>query len=442
MRSNAETLEGNQVKLTIGIRDDELEPYVDSTVRKLSREVRIPGFRPGKAPRKVLEARLGTKALRREAIEEALESYYRQALLDNGIDAIAPPSVDISEGEEGGDITVDAVIQTRPVVTVEGFDSLEIEVPAFRIGDDDVSESLRNLQEQFGTLKDVDRPIEDGDQVTIDLRVAVDGEVDEAASFEDLSIRVGRRQIDERIESNLLGSRSGETMDVAFSDDPEGLVRSITVKSVKEIELPEPTDDFAAEASEFSTIEELRTDIQTRLSTMRLAMAKNTYRQEVIDKLVELVQPNEVPDPLLSAQVENDLHQFGHQLESQGLTLRRYLELTGQSEPQLLNTVYSGARRSVLLDLALRAIALDRSYEISEEEIDERVEKIVESQPGQAQALREYYQAGENRLALRVDILKQRAFNEVLKTVVIRDTKGEAVELVELDPELADELGE
>ncbi|MGC8465454.1 MAG: trigger factor [Acidimicrobiales bacterium] len=442
MRSNAETLEGNQVKLTIGIRDDELEPYVDSTVRKLSREVRIPGFRPGKAPRKVLEARLGTKVLRREAIEEALESYYRQALLDNGIDAIAPPSVDISEGEEGGDITVDAVIQTRPVVTVEGFDSLEIEVPAFRIGDEDVSESLRNLQEQFGALKDVDRPIEDGDQVTIDLRVAVDGEVDEAASFEDLSIRVGRRQIDERIESNLLGSRSGETMDVAFSDDPEGLVRSITVKSVKEIELPEPTDEFAAEASEFSTIEELRTDIQTRLSTMRLAMAKNTYRQEVIDKLVELVQPNEVPDPLLSAQVENDLHQFGHQLESQGLTLRRYLELTGQSEPQLLNTVYSGARRSVLLDLALRAIALDRSYEISEEEIDERVEKIVESQPGQAQALREYYQAGENRLALRVDILKQRAFNEVLKTVVIRDTKGEAVELVELDPELADELGE
>ena len=169
-------------------------------------------------------------------------------------------------------------------------------------------------------------------------------------------------------------------------------------------------------------------------------MAKNTYRQEVIDKLVELVQPNEVPDPLLSAQVENDLHQFGHQLESQGLTLRRYLELTGQSEPQLLNTIYSGARRSVLLDLALRAIALERAYEVAEEEIDERVAKIVESQPGQGEALREYYQAGENRLALRVDILKQRAFNEVLKTVVIRDTKGETVELVELDPELADEL--
>lgn len=439
MRSTAESTEDNKIKLTIDIREDELVPFVDQTVKKLSREVRIPGFRPGKAPRQVVEARIGTKVLRQEAIEGALESYYRQALLDNGIDAIAPPQVDIKEGDEDGDVSVDAIIETRPVVTVEGYGALEIEVPAATVDDDDVAESLHTLQEQFGSLIEVDREVQSGDQVTLDI-IALEGETTESLAT-DLSVRLGKGQVEEEIEIAVLGHKAGDTVEVSLGDQEDPPSRRVVVKAVKEIKLPDLDDEFAAEVSEFETLDELKGDIRAQLTSMRSSLARNMYRQETIEKLVETVEPKEVPDALLSRQVEDELHQFGHQLEGQGLTLQRYLELTNQSEPQLLSSVYANARRSVLFDLALRAVAVAEAIEVTDEDIDKRIEEFAERSSGDGEKVLEHYKAPDRRLDVRVDLLKSRAFNRILSLVVIKDNKGNLLNLRDIDPEAAQEIG-
>lgn len=439
MRSTAESTEDNKIKLTIDIREDELVPFVDQTVKKLSREVRIPGFRPGKAPRQVVEARIGTKVLRQEAIEGALESYYRQALLDNGIDAIAPPRVDIKEGNEDGDVSVDAIIETRPVVTVEGYGALEIEVPTAVVDDDDVAESLHTLQEQFGSLVEVDREAQPGDQVTLDI-FSVNGDDTETLAA-DLSVRLGKGQVEEEIESGVLGHKAGDTVEVSLGDEEDSPSRTVVLKAVKEIKLPDLDDEFAAEVSEFETLEELKGDILTQLTSMRSSLARNMYRQETIEKLVETVEPKEVPDALLSRQVEDELHQFGHQLEGQGLTLQRYLELTNQSEPQLLSSVYVNARRSVLFDLALRAVAVAEAIEVTDEDIDKRIQEFAERSSGDQEKVLEHYRAPDRRLDVRVDLLKSRAFNRILSLVVIKDNKGNLLSLREIDPEAAQEIG-
>lgn len=438
MRSTAEPLEDNKVKLTIDIRDDELAPFVDSSVRKIAREVRIPGFRPGKAPRKVVETRVGIAALRREAIEEALESYYRKALFDNDIDAIASPNVDIVEGEEAGDVKVDAVIEVRPTVTVEGYGAIEVEVPSWDIDDSDIDESLRTLQEQYGTLKEVERPVQDGDQVTIDLDLVVDGEVQESSHVSDLSIRIGRNQADDAMEAALLGRTKGETIDVPIEGDDKR-IRRVTIGEIKEIELPVPTDEFAADVSEFDTLEELRADIRKQLVSMRSEMAKRSYRGEIIDRLVELVEPKEVPDALLSAQAESELHQFGHQLQSQGLTLQRYMEITGQNEPQLLASVYESARRSVLLDLALRAIAVNEAVELGETEVEDEIEKMASSPQNDRKTVEEYYEDPTRRRDFTVDLMKNKAFERLLEIVTIKDSKGKVLTVAELDADAEDE---
>jgi len=469
MRSSAQnTDEKNKVQLTIDIREEELSPFVDQAVRKINRQAVIPGFRPGKAPRKILEARIGQKALRQQAIEDALDSYYQRALLDNGVDAIAAPGVEVVEGAEQGDVKVELSVEVRPVVTVEGYDELEIEIERPYVTDDDVEEYVKVLAEQVGQLKEVPRPAQEGDTVTVDLVVLVNGVEDQSESVSDLTFRVGRGQVDPQIEKAVVGKASGEVVEVSSkgqdqdeqpesednSEDSEAVaedqvseetdakdgddhVARVTVKSVKEMEIPELTDELASEISEFETLEELRNDIRSELSKMRLARARTMYRSLLVDSLLKLVEPKDIPQSLLSAEVDSQLHQFGHQLQSQGLSLRRYFELTNQSEQDVLVEVYGAAHRNVLFDLALRAVAYAEALEVTDEEIESYLAK---RQHSGVDLSKSEEQTELERLEARVELLKEKAFKVLLKKARIKTTEGEAVELADIDPESAGEL--
>ena len=457
MRSSAQnTDEKNKVQLTIDIREDELTHFVDQAIRNIGRQARIPGFRPGKAPRKVLEARIGQKALRQQAIDDAMEAYYKRALLDNGVDAIAAPGMEIVAGEESGDVQVLLAVEVRPVVSVDGYDSIEIEIERHNVTDSDVDDYLNVLAEQVGQLKEVERPIEQGDTVTADLAVFINGVEDESESVRDLTFRIGRDQVDPEIEDAVLGKVAGDVVEItpeedsveedsveedSENSDPKDdalgqVVMKVSIKSVKEMELPELTDELAAEISEFETLSELRDDIRSELSKTRLARARTMYRSILIDSLLELVEPNDIPQALLRSEVDSQLHRFSHQLESQGLSLRRYFELTNQSEEDLLIEIYGAANRNILFDLALRAVAYADALEVEEDEIDEYLKK----REGRGAELQSEEDRELERLDARAELLKEKAFKALLQKATIKNTDGEVVDLSEIDPETAREL--
>ncbi len=457
MRSSAQnTDEKNKVQLTIDIREDELTHFVDQAIRNIGRQARIPGFRPGKAPRKVLEARIGQKALRQQAIDDAMEAYYKRALLDNGVDAIAAPGMEIVAGEESGDVQVLLAVEVRPVVSVDGYDSIEIEIERHNVTDSDVDDYLNVLAEQVGQLKEVERPIEQGDTVTADLAVFINGVEDESESVRDLTFRIGRDQVDPEIEDAVLGKVAGDVVEITPEEDSveedsveedsensdpkddalDQVVMKVSIKSVKEMELPELTDELAAEISEFETLSELRDDIRSELSKTRLARARTMYRSILIDSLLELVEPNDIPQALLRSEVDSQLHRFSHQLESQGLSLRRYFELTNQSEEDLLIEIYGAANRNILFDLALRAVAYADALEVEEDEIDEYLKK----REGRGAELQSEEDRELERLDARAELLKEKAFKALLQKATIKNTDGEVVDLSEIDPETAREL--
>ena len=175
MRTVVEPLEGNKVKLSVEVDEDEFEKAVDAAYRKIAHEVRIPGFRPGKAPRRLLEARVGKEAARQEALRHALPEYYAKALDEAEVDAIAAPEIDITSGQDDGPIAFDAVVEVRPNVSIAGYQGLQVTVPSPAVADDDVARQLDRIRNQFGELNPVDRAVANGDYVSIDLKAEREG---------------------------------------------------------------------------------------------------------------------------------------------------------------------------------------------------------------------------------------------------------------------------
>lgn len=455
MRSSAQIIENenNKVRLVIDIREDELTPFVDDAIKKIGRQARIPGFRPGKAPRKVLETRIGHQALRQQAIEDAVESYYVKALLENAVDSIAAPAVEVVDGRESGDVKIEAVVEVRPVVAVEGYGAIEVEVVSPLVTEDEIDDYINVLREQLGQLQEVDREIVTGDTVTADLVVKVGDVQDAEQSMEDLTFRVGHGQTYDEIEDAVVGHRVGEVVEVerdkqandqesdqSQSEDDEARsdrqTFAVMIKLVKEMLLPQVDDDFVKEVSEFETVSQLREDVKSELQKLRSSRAKSSFQNELVNSVISLVEPKEIPTPLLNTEVEAQLHNFGHQLEGQGLSLNRYFELTGQSQQDFLNDVYGSASRNILFDLALRSIAISEGVEATEDEIQERLDAAVAANPAVAERAR----SEQAHMDTRVDILKEKAFKRLLGLVSIKDEKGNALSLADVDPDAAASL--
>lgn len=426
MRSTVEKIEDNinTVKLTIDMAEDDLAPYVESSYKKIARQARIPGFRPGKAPRRVIEAKIGKQEIRREAIEEALEVFYKKAIQDNDLDVIAAPKIEITDGEADGDVSVDVIVGVRPRVQVDGYGGLVITLPALEVSDEDIADSLRRLQEQAGELEDVDRAIQDGDQVTLDLISRRMDQVLEEESRSDISYRIGKDRLIENLDDLLIGRALGDVVDVAVPGELEDVNTQVAIKAVRVIKLPDLDDEFAQEASEFETLEELRADIGSQIARMKKSMVQSMYRQRLLDELIALAEPKDVPETLVGSEVNSQIRHFGHRLESQGMTLRSYLELTGQSQDQLMSEFYETASKSVLADLALRAVGEAEGLEVTEAELEEKIEEAASDGKTDLVTLRNYYDDLDNRRYLRSEMVKDKAIEHLISLVRFEDGEG------------------
>ncbi|HEV7886127.1 MAG TPA: trigger factor [Acidimicrobiales bacterium] len=428
MKATVEPLEGNKVKLSVEVDEGEFEQALDAAFRKIAHEVRIPGFRPGKAPRKLLEARMGKDTARQEAIREALPEYYAEAVKTTELDPIAPPEIDITSAEQGP-VSFDAVVEVRPQVAIPGYGGLQVTVPSPEVADEEVDRQIDRLRERDADLRPVDRPAADRDVVTVDI---TGGE----QTLDDYSYVVGSASIVPELDDQLRGAKVGDIL--SFEATPAGSEEALSfrvlLKDVKESVLPELTDEWAGEASEFETVEELRADTRTRLATVKKLQASLAMRDEALKALVELVE-DEAPEALVTEEMERRARDLSHRLEHQGASIAQYLEATGTSEEDFVAQLRVDAVESVKADLALRALAEAERLEADEDDVDNEVARLAERFDTKPDRLRRDLERQDALPTVRSDIKKAKALEWLVQHVEVVDEEGRPIDRAELSPQ-------
>jgi trigger factor len=431
MRAIASQEEGNRVRLSVEIDEDEVDEAVRQTARRLSSQLKVPGFRPGKVPRQVLEARLGGSAvLREQAIRDVLPDMYAQAVVDTEVDPIAAPDIDIVSGAEKGVVSFDAVVEVRPSVAIPGYAGLVVTLPPIEVSDEDVDAQVDRLREQFGELVVADRPAIDHDHVTIDLRAErPDGE---DFHVEDFLYEVGSGSDVPGLDERLRGAVPGDIFEFeAQLPTPDGSESEskvkVLVKDVKKKVLPEPTDEWASEASEFETLTELRDDLRSQMSRMRLAQAQMALQDRSIAALVGLVE-EEAPTALVDTEVEERVHDLAHRLESRNMTIGQFLGATGQDQQEFVEGLRTGAERSVKADLALRALADAEDLQVSDEELEEYLSGMAAQTGLDVGQVRERIDRNGRLAEVRSQQRKAKAVDWLLEHVELVDENGNPVD--------------
>lgn len=447
VKSTVEALEGNKVKVAVELEEAEFEKDLDAAFKRLAREVRLPGFRPGKAPRKVLEARIGQSYAREEAFREALPSYYTEAVKEHDVDVIAPPEIDITNGQEEGPVSFDAVVEVRPSISVDGYQSLEIELPSIDVADDDIDDALDRMRSGFGSLETVDRPAIDGDSAVIDIETIHDGEPVPGLTTDDYVYKIGSGAVVSEIDDNLIGASAGDELEFSADhpdeDEDEPLEFSIAVKEIQETALPEATDSWVAENSEFDTLAELRADFEQNIRTTRVNQAQAARRNKLADAVAELVDEDVVPAAMIDLEVENRAQDMAMRLHAQGMELQTFLQMTGQTQEDLLTELRAAATTSAKLDLALRSIAERENLDVTDDEIEAELAQVAEQIERSVDEVRQEFVEAGRLSALRSDLLKSKALDWVSERANLVDEDGhevspDALELPTQDEPAAD----
>jgi len=434
MRSTVEPLEGNKVKVSVEVDEAEFDKAIDAAFRKIARQTRIPGFRPGKAPRRLLEARFGPEMARQEALNDAVPGYVLNAISEQDVDAIAMSSEpEVISGQDSGPLVVEAVVEVRPQVSVAGYQGLRVTVPSPDVTDEEVDRQLDRLREQFGELQTVSRPARDGDHVLIDLKGYRHSEQIEGLTADDFLYELGSGSVVPELDEELRGKKAGDILKftAAVPGQEEEVGFQVLVKEVKEKLLPEVTDEWASDASEFDTVDELRNDIRTRLGAVKKMQAQLSLRSQAVDALVELVS-EEIPEPLINEEMQRRLHELSHRLSAQGADLAQYLQATGQSAEEFQAGLQEAALSAVKADLALRSVADAEALEATDEEVDAEIERIAQAAGQKAAAVRKQLDRNDQLPAVRSDIRKGKALTWLSEHVEIADEEGKIIDRAEL----------
>ena len=440
MRASSEIVDTNKVKLTVEVEESEMDSALEDVVRSISRQARIKGFRPGRVPRQVLEAHMGGKAvLRAEALREALPDFYAEAISQTEIDPIDTPEIDITTGEESGGVTFDAVVVVRPEITVAGYQGLKATVPSPVVDQADVDAQIDRLRENDGELVDVSRPVQNGDYVVLDL-VGTSDEGEKVASADDYLYEVGSGVIISEIDDVLPGAKAGDELEA--SGTPQGgnpVTFAITVTAVREKKLPEISDEWAAEASEFTTVEELRNDLAERISRIKVVQAQMALRESSLGALAELVDEEAIPPVLVDAEVNERLHDLGHRLEGQKVSLEQFLAVTGQTSDGLIASLREDAARAVKIDLALRAVAKAEGIEVTDAELESEIELMSVQMNTEATELRRQLDKAGRTGSLRAERRKAKAATWLVDNIEVVDEEGQAVDRTLLESNQAED---
>ena len=432
MKSSVEKLSATRTKLTIEVPFEELKPEFDKAYATLAQQVNMPGFRKGKVPAKILEARLGRGVVLDQVINEMLPSRYSQAVEENDVKALGQPEIEIAELEDGKHITFTAEVDVRPEIEVPDFSAISVEVAPLKADDEAIDAELKNLQARFGTLKPADRAVKKGDFVSIDLSATIDGETVDEATTEGLSHEVGNDSLIEGLDDALVGMKEGEESTftsklVAGEHADEEAEVTVKLGSVKERELPELDDDFAQLASEFDTLDELKESLKGQVEQQ----LKNTQAGEIRDKvLAEALEQTEfeLPEGVVKEQVDAQIQQIIQQFGGDEKVFESMLAAQDMTREKFEEDARSSAEDSVRTQLFLDAVADKEQPEVSQEELMDHI-AFTANQYGMDpnQFIMQLQQAGQLG-SLFADVRRGKALALNIARTSVKDTDGADVD--------------
>ncbi len=425
-----------KVKLTVQVDEAELEPAIAAAWKEIAKEVRIPGFRPGKAPRALMEKQIGPGYARSEALNRAIPEFYSEAVVDHDVDVIAQPELDITEGQEDGDVTFTAVVGVRPTIHVAGYTGLRVEVPSPEVPQEEVDAQVDRLRAQYGELTVVERSAGEDDYVTINISGTQDGEEVDGLTADDYLYRVGSGMIASEFDEHLVGASAGDVLEfTAEHPDPDedDVEFRLEVTDVKERVLPEVTDEWVADVTEFETVEELLDDVRGRLAEGRESQTRGAVRAGAVTELAKLVD-EEIPESLVSAEMSGQLQNVIMRLQQQGIGLDDYLRVIGQDQDEFLSGLKASAADGVKADLALRAVIAAEEIAAEEADVDHAIEDMIGEADISLDDAREQLRAGGQLSALRADLATQKAIDWLVERAEVVDAEGNAIDERFLQP--------
>ncbi|ORV13943.1 trigger factor [Mycobacterium celatum] len=435
MKSTVEQLSPTRVRINVEVPFTELEPDFDRAYKELAKQVRLPGFRPGKAPAKLLEARFGREAMLDQVVSEALPSRYSQAVTESEVRPLGQPDIEVTNKEYGEELTFTAEVDVRPDITLPDLSALKITVDPIEVSDEDVDAELQSLRARFGTLTSVERPAANGDFVSIDLSATVNGEDVPEATTQGLSHEVGSGQLVEGLDEAVVGLSAGEsrTFTTKLAAGPHAGQEAevtVTVGSVKERELPEPDDEFAQLASEFDTIEELRANLAEQVRRVKRIQQAEAIRNATLEALLEQVDMP-LPEAVVQAQVDDALHNAIHRFDHDEAKFAEALAEQGSSREEFDADTRAGAEKAIKTQLLLDALADDLDIQVGQDDVTERLVLTAQQYGVEPQQLLAYMQQNNQLPAMFADVRRGLTIAAVVEAATVTDTDGNVIDTSE-----------
>lgn len=386
MNSVLEKKENNKAFFNIEIEEKEFEKAIQKAYLKNRNRFNIPGFRRGKAPRKIIELNYGEGIFYEEALNIILPEAYDEAIENLGLEPVDTPEVDIEQLEKGKPVILKVEVTVKPEVKLGNYKSIEVEKVEYNVTDEDIDRELKTVQEMNGRIIDAgDRESKEGDILTIDFEGYIDGEQFEGGTAQNQVVEIGSNRFIPGFEEQLIGKKKGEEVEVnvTFPEDyfeeslrgKEALFK-VVIHEIKEKELPELDDEFAKDVSEYETLEEYKNSIRERLEKEAKEKEKVELEERIIEKVVESAEID-IPEVMIEHQIEREINEFDYRLRLQGLNIDRYLELTNTDMDAFKEEMTPVAKRRVKTELVLEAIAKEENIEVTEEDIDEELERMA-----------------------------------------------------------------
>lgn len=434
MLTTVEETDRHKVKVTVEVEPDRFGKDLDRAYRKVAQHVRIPGFRKGKVPRRVIDAQIGRDAVLGEFLEDSVPLYYREAIRDNELAPITDPDIDLEQIEEGKPLVFSATVEVRPRLRLEERDykGIRVERPSSDVADAEVDEMLDRLRERFAELETASRPARRGDYVAIDLRATVHGQEILEATRPDYLYEVGSNEFVAKLDDELEAKRAGEILkfnaelDDRFADRAgEEVSFQVLVKEVKGKRLPAADDAFARTASEFDTLAELRESLREQLRANKERAADASIRDEVLQRIVQTTDVD-LPETLVDEETEHRVQHARERAESAGLTLERLLEMQGFDELRFRSDARAHALRAIKADLVLESVARQQEMEVSGEELAAEIAQLARALGRDSKEVARNLDRSGQVTTLAGDIIRSKALDFLVEHAEIVQQGGGA----------------
>lgn len=419
MSVQVENLEKNTAKLTIEVPAEKFEEAVQHSYNKNKGKFNIPGFRKGKAPFNMIKKMYGVGVFYEDAVDEVIDASYPDAAKESGLEIVSRPSISIEEIEEGKAFVYTAVVAVKPEVTLGEYKGVEVQKTKSEVTEEDIETEIKRAREKNSRLITVeDRGIEDGDQVTIDFDGSVDGKRFEGGKAEDYPLTIGSHTFIDNFEEQLIGKTTGEECEVNVTFPAEYHVEElknkpavfkVKVKEIQRKELPEANDDFASEVSDFDTMEEYKKDLTEKLQAEKIEAAKTADEDKVVAKVIENATM-EIPDQMVEEQVNGMVNDYARRLESQGISFKQYVEITGMTAEKIGEQMKPQAIKRIQTRLVLEAVVKAENIQADDAAVEEQFDKMAEDFKMDNEQIKGMF--GEEQMAqLKEDLAVQKAID-------------------------------